>query len=601
MGDEGAMAGTYHILEVANVHGGDPVYMEKLLDEFGDFAGGFGIKFQPFRYDAIAAPDFRSYDLYKKLFFSPRQWEQFIRKAGKTKDVWLDMFDEYSVEILNAHLPRIAGIKFQSSILQNRNIVNLLSQLKLNDKQIILNVSGIESEDLPAIVNTFQEKLNPGRIILQIGFQAYPTEPGDAGLQKLQVLRDRLPTHPFSFADHSAPDREESRVLPILAVSLGAEYIEKHICLSGPPPQYDFQSAVDKAGCLLYLKLFESCRHAMTGSFGNERERNYLRRTIQAPILNKDLSAGQILDVSRDLDFRRSGRTGLGTDEIEDLNRNLYVLAKDKAAGELLQQEDFRKAVIAVVIICRLKSTRLPMKALQKIGSLASVETCIRGALRFRNTNHVILASSDLEEDAELARHTYSSRVPFEAGHPDDLFERYLKVIDKYHIDVVVRATADMPYLSEEIFDLLLQSHFSTGADYTRPKKSAVGVSVSIINAEAFRRARQYFPNPEYSEYLTYYFINNPRHFRLNHVELPAELVRDYRMTLDHQEDLDLFNRIEGHLDAQGLEPTARNIFRYLDDNPEVAAINRHLTLKYESDPDLVQKLKTYTVIPEGR
>jgi spore coat polysaccharide biosynthesis protein SpsF (cytidylyltransferase family)/sialic acid synthase SpsE len=592
---------TYNILEVANVHGGSPDYVERLLAEFEHLRGPVGIKFQPFRYDRIAAPDFRSYELYKKLYFPPDAWKRFFNSARKTKDIWIDVFDEYSCEIAGENLPLLTGFKFQPSILYNEAVLARLAGLRLDDKTIILNISGIDEDAIPAVFDRFRRRLNPGVLILQVGFQSYPTEPGDAGLQKIGALRRRFPDHPLSFADHCAPDREEARFMPVLAAAMGAGFIEKHICCSGQPPEYDFQSAMDPSRYGSYFELLETCTRAMTGPFINEKERVYLARTIQVPMLNKPLRAGQIVDVRRDLDFRRSGRTGLKTHEIEELCRDHYILARDLAAGDVLRQEDFRKAVIAAVIICRLKSTRLPMKALQKIGKLASVETCIRGALRFKNIHHVILATSDLDEDAELGNHLYAPQVLFEKGHPDDLMARYLTVIDRHCIDVVVRATADMPYLSEEIFECLLSSHFATGADYTRPRTSAVGTSVSIINAEAFHRARLYFPNPEYSEYLTYYFINNPRHFRLNLVDLPPELVRDYRMTLDHQEDLDLFNRIEKHLDTEGLEPTAANIFRYLDGHPEVAGINRHLTLRYESDPDLVQKLKTYTVIPEGR
>ena len=50
----------YNILEVANTHGGDISYILKLLDEFEEFKknNGFGIKFQPFKYNQIATEDF---------------------------------------------------------------------------------------------------------------------------------------------------------------------------------------------------------------------------------------------------------------------------------------------------------------------------------------------------------------------------------------------------------------------------------------------------------------------------------------------------------------------------------------------------------------
>ncbi len=588
---------TYNILEVANVHGGNPEVMESLIDGFGDLREGFGIKFQPFHPDRIALPDFRAYDLYRRLHFTAKQWDRFIGKARETKDVWIDVFDEYGCEIIAANLDRIAGLKFQPSILDNRNVLQLLSGLDLRLKKVMLNVSGIDPAALALRVQDFQSRLRPGAIILQVGFQAYPTEPADAGLQKIRRLREQFPDMALGFADHSSPESDEARSLPALAASLGVGIIEKHIRLPGPTPEYDHQSAMDRSQYQAYLKTLETFQSALGSPFINDRERTYLRKTLQVPILKNNLRAGRLVDVETDLDFRRTNQSGLSLDEIQALVDDCYILGRGKKAGESLRKEDFKKASIAVIVGCRMKSTRLPRKAVLKIGDLSSVEMCLKSALRFKNVNHVILASSWLEEDAELENYTYSEQVIFEKGHPDDVLDRYVQIVNKYKIDVVIRATADMPYLSSEIFDHLLASHFRSGADYTKSVKMAVGTAISITNGEAFRRAKKYFPDAEYSEYLTYYFLNNPGHFKLNMVDLPPELIRNYRLTVDYQEDLDLFNRIESHLSARGLEPTIYNIFDFLDNNPDVVDLNKHIVLKYEVDQELIRKIREHSTI----
>jgi N,N'-diacetyllegionaminate synthase len=588
---------TYNILEVANVHGGNPELMESLIGSFGDLREGFGIKFQPFHPDRIALPDFRAYDLYRRLHFTAEQWGRFIGKAKETKDVWIDVFDEYSCEIIAANLARIAGMKFQPSILHNKNVLRLLSELELRQKKILLNVSGIDMEALSDLVQEFQSGLRPGAMILQVGFQAYPTEPADAGLQKISRLRKRFPGMPLAYADHSSPESDEACFLPALAASLGAEVIEKHIRLPGPKPEYDHQSAMERSRYQAYLETAGTFRAALGSPFINDRERTYLRKTLQIPVLKRNLRAGRLVDVEADLDFRRTNQTGLRMDEIQELVDDYYILGRGRKAGETLRKEDFKKASIAVIVGCRMKSTRLPRKAVLKIGDLSSVEMCLKSALRFKNVNHVILASSWLEEDAELEDYTYSEQVIFEKGHPDDVLDRYVQIVNKYKIDVVIRATADMPYLSSEIFDTLLASHFKSGADYTKSVKMAVGTAISITNGEAFRRAKHYFPDAEYSEYLTYYFLNNPGHFKLNMVDLPPELIRNYRLTVDYQEDLDLFNRIEGHLSAEGLEPTIFNIYDFLDNNPDAVDLNKHIVLKYEVDQELIRKIREHSTI----
>ena len=59
----------YNILEVANTHGGDLSSLKKLICEFSHF-DGLGMKFQPFYYDEIAAPDYERYNVYKEFYFT---------------------------------------------------------------------------------------------------------------------------------------------------------------------------------------------------------------------------------------------------------------------------------------------------------------------------------------------------------------------------------------------------------------------------------------------------------------------------------------------------------------------------------------------------
>jgi len=240
---------------------------------------------------------------------------------------------------------------------------------------------------------------------------------------------------------------------------------------------------------------------------------------------------------------------------------------------------------------------RLPKKAILKIGNLSSIELCIKNALKFENVKYTILATSNLPEDDELKNHTYSSSVIFHRGDPDDVIQRYLDIIEKLKIDVVVRVTGDTPYISNDILQILLKSHFESGADYTTAKKAAVGTNLEIINSDALRKVKSFFPSADYSEYMTYYFTNNPKYFKLNYVDLPENLVRDYRLTLDYEDDLKMFNLIENYFKDNNLEYNIKLLFDFLDKNPKIAKINKHCPLKYETDKKLIEVLKKVTKI----
>ena len=142
-----------------------------------------------------------------------------------------------------------------------------------------------------------------------------------------------------------------------------------------------------------------------------------------------------------------------------------------------------------------------------------------------------------------------------------------------------MRVTGDCPFLDGEIFTILLDSHFTTGADYTTASNAAVGTNFEIFNFDSLAKLKARFPYAEHSEYMTWYFKNNPDHFLLNIVDLPDELVRDYRLTLDYQEDLNLFNKIDSEALSNADGSQARldigKLFSYLDDNPAIAVLIR--------------------------
>lgn len=585
----------YNILEVANTHNGSIDYIYSLLEEFESLNRDIGVKFQAFKYDEIATSDHDWFETYKTFYFGPDEWKEIINKANETKDVWLDIFDKYGVLILEQNISKIKGFKLQSSVLLNKTVLKELSFLDLSQISVIINIAAYESSEIESILDNIKEFINPKEIILEVGFQDFPTELADAGISKIQTLKE-LFDNKIAFADHVDGKSEEAIDLPIIASLVGADVIEKHIMHSTLETKYDDFSSMTFNNYSKYFKKLKKYNSLLNEPFINDRERAYLEKTIQIPIALKNIPKGTLISED-ELSFKRSGKCGLNTRELEELQQSFYILNEDKEEEDTFQENDFKKAKIASIIACRLKSTRLPKKAILPIGNISSIEMCIKNALNFENIDYTILATSDNEEDAELEDYTYSDEVIFHTGDPDNVILRYLTIVEKLDIDVIVRFTGDCPYISKEIFELLLESHFKKGADYTASEGAAVGTYMEIINRTALEKVHHFFPNAEYSEYMTWYFQNNPEHFKINMVRVPDKWCRDYRLTLDYQEDLDLFNCIENYFTDNNIEFTLDNLFDYLDNNPDVANINMQMPLKYKTDEKLIETLNKCTKI----
>jgi N,N'-diacetyllegionaminate synthase len=196
-----------------------------------------------------------------------------------------------------------------------------------------------------------------------------------------------------------------------------------------------------------------------------------------------------------------------------------------------------------------------------------------------------------------LSSHVMSGAVRFWQGDPDDVIKRYLGACKEYEIDVIVRVTGDCPVVSSDIAELLLTEHFKNGADYTAALTSAVGSSVEIYNTEALQRVINIMGNAPHSEYMTWYMRNNSNLFKNHFVNLDKNWVRDYRLTLDYDEDLEMFEQLFCELEKRNLDPSIENILTVLDENKNIVDLNQHIGLTYKTDLKLIELLDRETKI----
>ena len=585
------------ILETANFHEGNIPLLKQTVETFARLEyPDKGIKFHAFKADKVALPDFSWYPVVKNFFIAENDWTELINLAGeKGLAVWLDLFCVYGVEILGKNSTKIRGIKLQPSILDNLEITDALQTLDLSDKELIINVSGLELSEIEANLSRFK-RFNFKKIILQMGFQNHPTKIEDSSLKKIDILGAAIPGIELSYADHIAGEDSFALHFPVYAALKGCTYLEKHICVDRKATVYDATAALEFPEMQTLAEELQKILQCYTPGFITANEKKYFDKSIQKPVLKKGLKAGQLV-AAEDMLFRRTDKPGMNLKELHTLQQQFFLLNRGMEPLDTLTFKDFKKPRIAAIVAARMKSSRLKQKAILPIQGMSSIERCLDNCLKFPYVDEVILATSTLDEDAMLGEYTLKGRAKFWQGDPEDVISRYLGACDKYDIDVVVRVTGDCPVISPEIAEFLLKSHFAAGADFTESRRFAVGSNSQVYNVEALKRVIQLVGKADYSEHMTLYMTNNPKIFKVNYVDLPEELVRDYRLTLDYQEDLDMFNALFEKLREKNLDSTLINIIKILDENPEIPKINAHKTLVYKTDENLIKLLKEKTTI----
>jgi len=586
---------TYLLFEIANSCAGSSKLIEKLIDSLSQEKNR-GIKFQVYKYSEIALPDYEWYPVYKQTFISAENWKNiFTHTKSKGFDIWIDVFDLYSVEVLKNNMSMVTGIKLQSSVLNNLKVLNALSEtIKGGKVKVMLNIAGRNLSNIKELLADIKSSYFDNEIILQAGFQGYPTDKEDLTVSKVQILKSEFPNITISYADHVDGSSPLAFDIPVFAVLAGAEHIEKHVCLDRKNTKYDFQSAIEPYECDLLIYKLNDVEKILGTKFIPDKEANYLKTTIEKPIASGNLRAGDVINF-KNFDFRRTGQEGLTVAEIKEYIRKRYVLSKDIKVGSTIKKNDLKKARVGVIIACRMKSTRLKHKAILPIQGLSSIERCIINAKKIKSADEIILATSTLEEDQILVKYAKKHGIKFFAGDPEDVILRYLGVTEKYNLDVAIRVTGDCPIVSYEMAEFLLQKHFERGNDYTGPKEYATGQNSEIYSVNTLKRVIEYLGDARHSEYMTWYMITNKDIFQVDMHDLPKEWIRNYRLTLDVQEDLDMFNALFEKLGKK--EVSIKNVFAVVDKNPWIHELNDAMVLKYVSDKKLIAMLNKETKI----
>lgn len=216
--------------------------------------------------------------------------------------------------------------------------------------------------------------------------------------------------------------------------------------------------------------------------------------------------------------------------------------------------------------------------------------------LAIPEVDNVVLATSHLSEDNPLEEFTMDGRVKIVRGDPDNVAERMIQAANLTDANIVIRVTGDCPAVSPELTSYLIQQHLKSGADFTQPKDNAIGINSDIITVEALHRLVQQSRQLMYTEYLSFYFINNPHLFSVNIVKTPSEFsYPTWRLTLDEQPDLDMFNKLYKSLDVKAEPLLFQQIKDYIHQNPELIKINSHVKLKWANQQSLVDELNKET------
>jgi len=238
---------TYVIAEAGVNHNGSVKEGLKLIDAAKE-CGADAVKFQMFTPELLEPSGPRRNMLERLWLAEPHfcQLKEFCRKTGI--EFICTPFDTAAVEYLDGL--GVEKIKISSGNLGNESLLEAAAKTGCD---LILSTGMAEMQDIWHALRTIGWE----RVTLLHCTSAYPAPIEDVNLRAMETMRDAFHC-PVGLSDHSS-----GIVVPVAAVALGAEVIEKHLTLDCFAEGPDHQASLEPYEFMLMVKEIRTVEKAM--------------------------------------------------------------------------------------------------------------------------------------------------------------------------------------------------------------------------------------------------------------------------------------------------------------------------------------------------
>ena len=240
-------------------------------------------------------------------------------------------------------------------------------------------------------------------------------------------------------------------------------------------------------------------------------------------------------------------------------------------------------ARVVIVVSARMASSRCPAKALAPLAGRPLLEVLLERMATVRGVDGVVLATPVSPDNDALALLARRAGCEVFRGDEEDVLRRHLDCARAVGADHLVRVTGDNPLTDVETTEALVALHRERRADYTYVPGDALlmGILSEVISRPALERSWERGEARHRSELVTLYIKEHPQEFAIATAGLADGLYRpQYRLTVDHPEDVRLMQEIFTRLAGPGRMVTTREAIALLDREPALARINAHLRHK---------------------
>ncbi len=197
---------------------------------------------------------------------------------------------------------------------------------------------------------------------------------------------------------------------------------------------------------------------------------------------------------------------------------------------------------IPALIFARMDSSRLPGKAMMRLGDAPVLAWVAHRLFRSRELDGIVICTSDRTVDDPITEVSDKLRTGLFRGSAEDVLGRALAAARYLKADAVVRISGDSPFMDPTLVDTVVRRYRDTSPDIAtnvHPRTYPAGMSVEVIATETLERLDREVKNIADREHVTTYLYGNPEGYRIENVAAPQSL-RDVDLALDTDADFAL-------------------------------------------------------------
>ncbi len=197
---------------------------------------------------------------------------------------------------------------------------------------------------------------------------------------------------------------------------------------------------------------------------------------------------------------------------------------------------------VPAIIFSRMGSSRLPGKALRHIAGEPLIKRVIDRVSKVKNLSTIVVATSNSKTDDRLTQYIQSLNIEVFRGATHDVLNRAVSCASYLGVDKFVRINGDSPLIDPELLEKGIEMWTDPSLDLISnvfPRTYPVGMSVEIIKTDSLKKIMGLTADSCDNEHVTRFFYKNPEKFRILNFESGRSELREVRLAVDTEEDLE--------------------------------------------------------------